>query len=241
MGYSSPRFRPAGGGLAGEYGLVRRSCHDALAKDRLHTQQCFVLPLASIGCGRARAAIPGDSHLHGPWRRRRSLHRIDSLPRKFLGTSYSNVFSLQSENGSWVLTPIFNFPLGPYTDGIWPFGKVVVGPDGALYGTTYEGGLPGGCGDDDGCGVVYRLTPPSSFCRSVQCFWTETVLHTFTGGADGGNPVSEVVFDRAGKSVWHCACWRQLKLPLWLRCCVRNESIAWWLDADRHLQLHGWG
>ncbi len=117
---------------------------------------------------------------------------------KFLGTSYSNVFSLQSQNGSWVLTPIFNFPLGPFTDGIWPFGKIVVGPDGALYGTTYEGGIPETCPDNNGCGVVYRLQPPTSFCRSVQCFWTETVLHTFTGGADGGNPVSEVVFDRAG-------------------------------------------
>ncbi len=116
---------------------------------------------------------------------------------KFLGTTYSTVFSLQSESGSWVLTPIFDFPGPPYSGGIWPYGKVVVGPDGALYGTTYLGGLQGGC-ESNGCGVVYRLQPPVSFCRSVQCFWTETVLHTFTGGVDGANPYSEVTFDQAG-------------------------------------------
>jgi uncharacterized repeat protein (TIGR03803 family) len=116
---------------------------------------------------------------------------------KFFGTTYSAIFSLQSENGSWVLNPIFDFPGSPYSGGISPYGKVVVGPDGALYGTTYDGGLQDGCAGN-GCGVVYRLQPPSTFCRSVQCFWTETVLHTFTGGADGAQPYSEVTFDQAG-------------------------------------------
>jgi hypothetical protein len=35
-----------------------------------------------------------------------------------------------------------------------------------------------------GCGTVFSLTPPASPGGS----WTETVLHAFSGGDDGGLP-----------------------------------------------------
>lgn len=41
-----------------------------------------------------------------------------------------------------------------------------------------------------GCGTVFELTPSGSG-------WTESALHIFTDGADGGYPTG-LVFDRAG-------------------------------------------
>ena len=117
---------------------------------------------------------------------------------KFFGTTAGTVFSLELEGSSWILNTLFNLPGYPYNGGSWIMAKVVVGPDGALYGTTYEGGVLHGCVNGNGCGVVFKLQPPATFCHGIQCFWKQTVLHTFTGGADGGNPISEVVFDRAG-------------------------------------------
>jgi uncharacterized repeat protein (TIGR03803 family) len=57
---------------------------------------------------------------------------------------------------------------------------------GNLYGTTFQGaGL--GC-NDYGCGTVFELTTAGKFM----------VLHTFTGGSDGGNPAAGLVMDKAG-------------------------------------------
>ena len=50
-----------------------------------------------------------------------------------------------------------------------------------LYGTTYYGGTAFN-------GSVYKLSPAGS----------ETVLHNFTGGADGANPAAGVILDSAG-------------------------------------------
>src|SRR4029077_1549320 len=47
-------------------------------------------------------------------------------------------------------------------------------------------------GGSYGQGVVFELTPDSNGG------WTETILHEFTGGDDGGQPHSGVVFDDNG-------------------------------------------
>jgi uncharacterized repeat protein (TIGR03803 family) len=52
---------------------------------------------------------------------------------------------------------------------------------GNLYGTTQIGGASGN-------GVVFKLSPSG----------TETVLHAFTGGSDGGAPICDLVADSAG-------------------------------------------
>ena len=54
------------------------------------------------------------------------------------------------QGGNWTETILHNF-LNDGIDGINPMGGVVFGPDGNLYGTTYDGGLFGD-------GVVYELT-----------------------------------------------------------------------------------
>jgi len=43
------------------------------------------------------------------------------------------------------------------------------------------------------------LQPPPTFCASVSCPWTETVLYQFTGGNDGAQPAfGAPLFDGAG-------------------------------------------
>ena len=110
-------------------------------------------------------------------------------------TGYGTVFKLAYKGSSWVLTPLYSFPAG--SDGASPYARVIFGPNGSLYGTTGHGGGIGGCGAD-GCGTVFNLRPSATVCKTALCFWTETVLHRFSGGSDGGSPYSAVVFDQAG-------------------------------------------
>jgi uncharacterized repeat protein (TIGR03803 family) len=58
---------------------------------------------------------------------------------------------------------------------------------GNFYGTTLQGGNTG-CTGGMGCGTVFKLAPDG----------TETVLHTFTGGTDGGYPYAALVKDKKG-------------------------------------------
>lgn len=63
---------------------------------------------------------------------------------------------------------------------------------GNIYGTTPDGGKAGGC-SGNGCGVVYQLSPGKGGT------WKQTVIHTFTGGADGAvGSLGSLVFDKAG-------------------------------------------
>lgn len=99
------------------------------------------------------------------------------------------VFKLSQKNSAWVLTVLHAFML---SDGALPMARVVLGPDGSLYGTTNGGG-------PHQQGVVYRLQPSSTFCRAVQCPWTETIVYGFSGGVDGGAPgYGDLTFDSAG-------------------------------------------
>ncbi|HUK43518.1 MAG TPA: choice-of-anchor tandem repeat GloVer-containing protein, partial [Candidatus Bathyarchaeia archaeon] len=104
------------------------------------------------------------------------------------------VFRLADVRSGWVLYTLHNFS---YYDGggYYPNGKLTFGPDGNLYGVNYSS-QQGSC--ETGCGVVFKLQPPATACAAVSCPWTETVLYSFTGGSDGGNPVGEIAFDSAG-------------------------------------------
>ena len=90
----------------------------------------------------------------------------------------------------WTESILFNFTLG--SDGGFPNDAVVFDQAGNLYGTTYFGGNRDGyyC-TTYGCGTVFKLAPSSGG-------WTESVLHSFTGGNDGGYPFAGVVFDQVG-------------------------------------------
>jgi uncharacterized repeat protein (TIGR03803 family) len=98
------------------------------------------------------------------------------------------VFKLNQVNSSWVFSSLYEFN---GHDGWMPTGGVVIGPNGALYGTTSFGGVGGG--------VVFEMRPPATFCRAVQCYWNETILHNFTGTPDGASPqLEKLTFDQAG-------------------------------------------
>ncbi len=71
-------------------------------------------------------------------------------------------------------------------DGAGPYGGVVRDAKGNLYGTAFQGGGPG-CGDV-GCGTVYKLDSAGNF----------TVLHVFTGEADGGQPDGSLILGKNG-------------------------------------------
>ena len=68
---------------------------------------------------------------------------------------------------------------GEYTDT-----DVAIDAEGNLYGASVLGG-------DFGGGTVWQLSP-------VGGGWVHTVLYSFTGGADGGEPYKGVTLDAAG-------------------------------------------
>jgi uncharacterized repeat protein (TIGR03803 family) len=72
-------------------------------------------------------------------------------------------------------------------DGGNPVAGLIRDKAGNLYGTTEFGGLAGGCGGS-GCGTVFKLAPSG----------TLSVLYTFMGGSDGGQPVAALVSDKEG-------------------------------------------
>ena len=75
------------------------------------------------------------------------------------------------------------------SDGAVPYGGVILDAEGNLYGTTVYGGT-GSCADPyPGCGVVFKVDSASK----------ETILHTFTGGADGANPHAALIRDARGR------------------------------------------
>jgi len=72
------------------------------------------------------------------------------------------------------------------TDGSHPQSRLTSDGQGNFYGTTETGGT-------FGPGTVFELSPDGSGG------WNETVLYSFTGGADGGYPeFSYVIFDSGG-------------------------------------------
>ena len=100
------------------------------------------------------------------------------------------VFKLIQVNSSWILYPLYEFSR---SGGATPLGGVVIGANGALYGTTFSSA------GADGDGVVFELRPPLTVCKAFLCYWNETVLHAFTGSPDGASPqVENLAFDHAG-------------------------------------------
>jgi uncharacterized repeat protein (TIGR03803 family) len=97
---------------------------------------------------------------------------------------YGTVFKLSPNlDGTWTETVLYSFTGG--VDGSTPEDGVTLDAAGDLYGTTYYGGA-------GGYGTVFKLSP------NLDGTWTETLLYSFTGGADGSNPEASVIFDAAG-------------------------------------------
>jgi len=70
-------------------------------------------------------------------------------------------------------------------DGSQPHQHLIFDAAGNLYGVTQWGG-------EYGWGTVFELSP------QPDGSWTESILYSFTDGADGGGPVAPLIFDAAG-------------------------------------------
>jgi uncharacterized repeat protein (TIGR03803 family) len=95
------------------------------------------------------------------------------------GSGCGTVFKLDTSGTETVL---YRFA-GGTTDGCYPYGGVVLDASGNLYGTTSQ------CGSSKFYGTVFK----------VDASGTETVLHNFTGGSDGGSPMyTSLLRDKKG-------------------------------------------
>jgi uncharacterized repeat protein (TIGR03803 family) len=92
-------------------------------------------------------------------------------------SGFGTIFKIDSSGTETVLHSF----AGGTADGADPKAGLVLDADGNLYGTTFAGGSAG-------FGTAFELDATN----------TETVLHNFTGGADGGNPVGGLTRDTNG-------------------------------------------
>ncbi|MFI5115931.1 MAG: choice-of-anchor tandem repeat GloVer-containing protein, partial [Terriglobales bacterium] len=100
------------------------------------------------------------------------------------GAGCGTVFELTpAAGGTWTEKVLHSF--GGATDGVIPEAGLIFDAAGNLYGTT-------GYGGPYNWGTVFELTPAAGGT------WTENVLYSFQGGADGAGPAAGLVFDAAG-------------------------------------------
>jgi uncharacterized repeat protein (TIGR03803 family) len=95
--------------------------------------------------------------------------------------------------GPWTETILYSFK-GGTQDGSGTHATPVFDRAGNLYGATIAGGLTNTKACGGGCGLVFKLSPPTNGGTT----WTETILHRFTGGADGGVSFAGVIIDAKG-------------------------------------------
>ncbi len=90
---------------------------------------------------------------------------------------------LPSTSGpGYICSIIYEFQGG--ADGRGPLSTLIADKSGTLYGTTQYGGLANQ-------GTVFELTPSGSR-------YSESIVHTFTGGNDGALPVAGLISDKNG-------------------------------------------
>jgi uncharacterized repeat protein (TIGR03803 family) len=88
--------------------------------------------------------------------------------------------------GNWTETVLHVFTEAGGDGGRPVYAGLALDASGAVYGTTDVA--------TSGPGIVYKLTPPAVAGGN----WTETVLYSFTGGSDEGDPQAGVILDAAG-------------------------------------------
>lgn len=98
--------------------------------------------------------------------------------------NYGVIFKITPEGA---LTTLYSFCAQPNcTDGANPSDGLIQATDGDFYGTTYGGGISGGC-TTGGCGTVFKITPQG----------TLTTLYTFckqnAACPDGANPYAGLI------------------------------------------------
>jgi uncharacterized repeat protein (TIGR03803 family) len=96
------------------------------------------------------------------------------------------VFQVAPSGKNWIHTVLYSFTGG--ADGGEPYKGVTLDAQGNLYGTAVTGGT-GSC--EGGCGVAYKLTNSGGT-------WSQTIIHSFSGGDDGSGPGAGLTIDALG-------------------------------------------
>jgi|SRR5579871_996340 len=104
------------------------------------------------------------------------LYGVTSVAGQFnRGTIYRVKISRSSSKPSQ-LTTLYSFGAASPEDGSEPFASLIQADDGALYGTTYQGG-------PNGYGTVFRISLTGDYAT----------LYLFTAGNDGANPRASLI------------------------------------------------
>jgi uncharacterized repeat protein (TIGR03803 family) len=133
-------------------------------------------------CPYAGVTIGKDAELYG------------ATPFGSLGSTVFRLTPSGEPGVPWTHSVLYD--LNFLTSGGFPEGNLAFGKNGALYGTSYDGGDTTNCVPPVvGCGAVFELTPPATPGGS----WTGTTVYQFAGGLyDGANPVAGVVVGESG-------------------------------------------
>ncbi len=160
---------------------------------------------ANAGCGIVFQLTPTVS---GPWTEK-ILHLFTggqdgALPQGLAIDGSGNLFGTSRYGGSTACNCGVVYRLSPTSGGGWresvlhtftkkadggyPEAGVTLDSNGNIYGTATAGGLAG-C--NSGCGVVFELAKSGSV-------YVPSILHSFTGGSDGDEPIAGVTVDSSG-------------------------------------------
>jgi len=101
------------------------------------------------------------------------------------GANNAGVVYRVQNSGTFPQTILYNFcSVSGCPDGASPYADVIFDSAGNLYSTASQGG-------SGGYGIAYELTPAGPP-------WTQTILYSFLGTPDGGNPAAGLLFDSSG-------------------------------------------
>jgi len=150
-----------------------------------------VFRLSRTHSGQWNETILYDFPNFGPYGPRGTL--ISDSTGNLYGTTWGfdnvsgtgTVFKLApSKSIPWKQTTLYTFT-GGLNDGGGPMDGVTMDAAGNLYGTTYDGGIASH-------GTVFEVTP------TLTPPWSETILHQFTAGNDGGYSTAGLLLDAQG-------------------------------------------
>jgi uncharacterized repeat protein (TIGR03803 family) len=91
------------------------------------------------------------------------------------------IFELAQSGGNWTENVMYSFAGG--SDASAPAGPLTFDSAGNLYGVAGGGAA--------GQGAIFKLTSSSGH-------WSESLVYSFSGGLDGGDPAGGVIFDNSG-------------------------------------------